>query len=79
MDPLSRLDAFGLNVGGSVYDVAFVEGTCIDLFDGCDEVSDSAFTSLADAPLASQALLILVFRPFALLASAGTITRGRTP
>jgi hypothetical protein len=53
--------ASGVNVGGNLYDVEFVEGTCIDLFDGCDEVSDFEFASLAETLLASQALLDQVF------------------
>jgi hypothetical protein len=53
--------AFGVDVGGSLYDVQFVEGTCIALFGGCDEASDFTFTTLADALLASQALLDQVF------------------
>ena len=27
-------------VDGTLYDVKFQDGTCVDLFDGCDEVSD---------------------------------------
>jgi len=53
--------AFDVNVGGSLYDVEFVDGTCFDLFDGCDEPSDFAFTDLASAAAASQALLDQVF------------------
>ena len=49
--------ATGVNVGGTVYDVQFVDGSCIDVYGGCDEVSDFPFTTLADATLAAQALL----------------------
>jgi hypothetical protein len=28
--------ATGVNVGGTLYDVEFVDGSCIALFDGCD-------------------------------------------
>jgi opacity protein-like surface antigen len=28
--------AFGVDVNGSLYDVEFLGGTCIELFDGCD-------------------------------------------
>ena len=48
--------ATGVNVGGSVYDMTIAEGTCIDLYGGCDELSDFTFTSLADAQAAAQAL-----------------------
>jgi len=56
------LGATGVKVGGSVYDVHFVDGSCIDVYGGCDDVSDFPFTTLADATLAAQALLDLVLR-----------------
>lgn len=49
--------ATNVDVGGTLYDVEFLEGTCIDLYDGCDELSDFPFTTLADALLAGEALL----------------------
>ena len=52
------MGAFGVDVGGTLYDVQFEDGTCIDLFSGCDESGDFEFT---DATLASQALLDQVF------------------
>ncbi len=48
-------------VNGSLYDVQFLDGTCIDLYNGCDDVSDFTFQTNADAALASQALLDQVF------------------
>ncbi|MGB5104126.1 MAG: hypothetical protein WBO04_12550 [Steroidobacteraceae bacterium] len=48
--------ATGVNVGGTLYDVEFVDGTCIALFDGCDSPADFAFGTAADAELASWAL-----------------------
>lgn len=51
------LGASGVDVGGVLYDVAFVDGTCIALFDGCDATSDFAFTDGASATAAAQALL----------------------
>lgn len=53
--------AAGVNVGGTLYDVTFREGTCIALFDGCDEASDFTFTTQSAAQVASQALLSQVF------------------
>jgi hypothetical protein len=54
------MGASGVNVDGESYDVAFVDGSCISLYDGCDSISDFTFsTSLAD--LASTALLEQVF------------------
>ena len=49
--------ATGVNVGGSVYDIQFVDGSCIDVYDGCDDVSDFPFATLGDATLAAEALL----------------------
>lgn len=52
----------GVNVVSAVYDVEIVEGTCVDLFDGCDDVSDFAFTTVEDAleaGLALQAQVVL--------------------
>ena len=53
--------ATDVNVGGTLYDVTFVDGTCIALFEGCDSVNDFDFTTEADAVAASQALLDQVF------------------
>jgi hypothetical protein len=53
--------ATGVNVGGTLYDVQFVEGTCAALFDGCHSVNDFTFTTDADALAASQAVLGQVF------------------
>ena len=54
--------ATGVNVGGTLYDVTFGNGTCDALFSGCDNpAADCAFTAQADAVLAAQALLDQVF------------------
>ncbi len=53
--------AFDVNVGGSLYDVEFVDGTCIALYGGCDEASDFTFQTFASAQLAARALLDQVF------------------
>jgi hypothetical protein len=55
------LGASGVNVDGSLYNVDFVEGTCVALFDGCDEQSDFAFQTGTAALAAAQALLDEVF------------------
>ena len=55
------LGAFGVDVGGTLYDVEFVDGTCTDLFAGCDEAADFTFTTMTDAGLASAALQNQVF------------------
>ncbi|HIF07614.1 MAG TPA: DUF1566 domain-containing protein, partial [Gemmatimonadetes bacterium] len=55
------LGAFGVDVGGTLYDVEFVDGTCTDLFAGCDEAADFTFTTSSAARAAGQALLDQVF------------------
>jgi len=49
--------ASGVDVGGALYDVEFADGTCITLYNGCDDPSDFTFTDFASASAASQALL----------------------
>ena len=46
---------------GNLYDVQFLDGTCIGLYNGCDEISDFTFQTQSSAALASQALLDQVF------------------
>lgn len=48
-------------VGGSLYDVSFRDGTCLSLFDGCNEASDFTFQSAIAADAASAALLVQIF------------------
>ena len=55
------LGATDVDVGGTLYDVLFVDGTCTDVFDGCDAASDFTFQTQALAMLAAQALLDDVF------------------
>ena len=55
------MGAFGVDVGGTLYDVEFVEGTCPALFSGCDEASDFPFASQAEAEVAAAALGEQVF------------------
>lgn len=53
--------ATGVDVGGTLYDVEFLDGSCVALFDGCDADSDFTFQTQAAATTASQALLDDVF------------------
>ena len=59
--------ATGVDVNGALYDVSFLDGTCIELYDGCDENTDFPFTNPADLNdgvllgVAMQALLDQVF------------------
>ena len=52
----SLLGAQNVMVNGASYDVQFLDGSCVDLFTGCDEVSDFFFQTNADANAATAAL-----------------------
>ena len=70
--------ASGVDVGGTLYDVEFVDGTCVDLFNGCDDSGDFMFTDGTSAELASQSLLDQVFLdgPDGTFASNPELTAG---
>ena len=73
--------ATGVDVGGTLYDVQFIDGSCVDLYSGCDETSDFPFHSTALALLASQALLDQVFLDgvLGLFNSDPALTQGLGP
>ena len=59
------MGAFGVQVNGTFYDVAFVDGSCVGLFDGCDELSDFVVNDLQDSIAFAQAIEnILSNEPF---------------
>ncbi len=67
-DPVLLINGNGLltgarnvKVAGTLYDVTFVDGTCIDLFAGCDALSDFDFATFEDGIAAANALLGQVF------------------
>lgn len=53
--------ATGVDVNGTLYDVSFVEGSCVALFSGCDSSSDFDFATELEAEFAAVALLSQVF------------------
>lgn len=54
--------ATGVNVDGTLFDVTFVDGTCTELFNGCDTYrGDFAFTAQGEASYAALALKETVF------------------
>ncbi len=55
------VSANGVEVGGTLYNVEFLDGACVGLFDGCNEPGDFAFTTQATAIAAAEALLAQVF------------------
>lgn len=56
--------ATGVDIGGTLYDVSFLDGTCISTQSGCNESTDFAFATLSSALLAGDALLNQVFTGF---------------
>ena len=72
------IGAKGVIVGGAVYDVTFQDGSCISLFDGCDEASDFFFPDLDAVHEANLALLDQVFidTPAGLFDSNPGLTNG---
>jgi hypothetical protein len=56
------MGASGVDVGGTLYDVEFLDGGCIHVFNGCfNSYEHFEFQDSASAALASQALLDQVF------------------
>ena len=47
--------ATGVDVGGTLYDVELLDGSCVSVFSGCDDVSDFAFQTEAEANAAGTA------------------------
>jgi hypothetical protein len=74
------LGASGIDVEGTLYDVNFQVGTCVEIFNGCDDDSKFDFDSEFDAVPALQALLDQVFLDGALgqFDSIPTLTAGCT-
>lgn len=72
------IGASGVEVDGAYYHVEFTDGTCIALFNGCDELSDFTFQSPTTASAAGQALLDQVFvdGPFGLFDSNPALVAG---
>lgn len=70
--------ASGVSVNGKLYDVEFLDGTCLEIFEGCDSASDFVFSDEATARLAAQALFaqVLLDGEAGLFDSAATLTRG---
>ncbi len=50
------MGATDVDVSGNLYNVSFLDGTCVDLYNGCDDLTDFTF-NIIEAGIASQALL----------------------
>ena len=72
------LGATDVTIGGTLYDVVLVDGSCISIFGGCDEVSDFLFTSESELILASEALLefVTIDSPLGNFDSDAALTNG---
>jgi hypothetical protein len=73
------MGASGVDVGGTLYDVEFRDGTCIELFTGCDSAEDFVvFASEGEAGMAAQALLdqVLLDGPSGLFDGIPEFTNG---
>ena len=67
-----------VEVNSALYDVRFLDGTCIELFAGCDELSDLTFTSLGSVTAATLALQnqVLVDGPSGAFGTDPELTNG---
>jgi hypothetical protein len=67
-------------VGDTLYDVDFLDGTCIEFYSGCDDSSDFIFNTIESATLAAIALRDTVFLDVAegTFDSAPWLTNGCT-
>ena len=72
------LGADNVVVGGVSYDVRFVDGTCANLYDGCNSVSDFAFDTKREANAATAVLLrdVLVDGPLGKFDSDPSLVEG---
>lgn len=72
------LGATGVLVANTLYDVNFVDGTCVALFNGCNEKSDFVFTDTNWTLSASDALLdqVLIDTAQGAFDSDPTLTMG---
>ncbi len=77
LDAAGRLiGATGVSVGGIGYDVSFRDGSCAELFGGCDALSDFSFGTIAQARAASLALVEQVFNAATATDADPALTRG---
>ena len=59
---LQLTGATGVDVSGTLYDVTFEEGSCAEVFSGCDNVSDDFdFDTLAAAEAAADSIGLQIF------------------
>jgi hypothetical protein len=72
----SLLGADNVEVNGLFYNVRFLDGTCIALFNDCDDPSDFFFTSKPDANTAAWSVLAQVFNDRTIFGEFPGLTNG---
>lgn len=70
------LGASGVEVDGSFFDVEFVDGTCIEVFSGCDEASD--FIPFSGSPALALLEQVFLDGPFGQFDSEPELINGIT-
>lgn len=72
------IGADNLVVNNRLYNVRFIDGSCVSLFEGCDEASDFIFKTRVEAAEAARVLIEKVFidSPNLLLDTRPQLTRG---
>ena len=72
------IGAFDVIIFGTLYDVEFVDGTCIALFSECDEYDDFTFTNQTSSYWAARALVdqVVLDGPDGLFASTPDLING---
>ncbi|MGB1191360.1 MAG: hypothetical protein ACPG3T_00400 [Pseudomonadales bacterium] len=70
--------ATGIEIDNALYSVQFIDGSCIQLFNNCDETTDFFFSDIATAHRANLALLeqVLLDLPSGLFDNRPDLTNG---
>lgn len=70
--------AYGVEVGNMLYNVEFIDDSCVNIFSGCNDVSDFMFQTRNSATAASLALIEQVFvdQPSGAYDSDPSLTHG---
>jgi len=55
------MGATGVNVNGVLYDVQFLDGSCDNLFNGCDELTDFTFSNPSNDPALLRTAMFALF------------------
>ena len=61
VDNGSLMGATGVDVGGVLYDVQFIDGACDTLYNGCDDISDFPFSNPSNDPTLIRIAMTALF------------------